>query len=200
MRASDLSASLPRDEPDGVPDGLVVVLTVGAIVLILFLREAQAEVIRCNLLGREARASARAGGSGGRPAHPSLPARRGTADVRGVRGQARRGNRANMTVIWHDISCTICTVAEMPISEAREHISELVGRARYAGEETILTHYGAAVAVVISIEEYQRLKHARGDSDAYDLPPEIQAQVDRSRAHPERDSDRLPARRTPRQK
>jgi hypothetical protein len=50
MRASDLSASLPRDEPDGVPDGLVVVLTVGAIVLILFLREAQAEVIRCNLL------------------------------------------------------------------------------------------------------------------------------------------------------
>jgi hypothetical protein len=43
---------------------------------------------------------------------------------------------------------------------------------------TILTHYGAPVAAVISIEEYQLLKHARGDTDTDDLPPEIQAQVE----------------------
>jgi prevent-host-death family protein len=82
----------------------------------------------------------------------------------------------------------------MPVSEARDHISELIGRARYAGQETILTHYGAPVAAVISIEEYQRLKHARGDSnsDSYELPPEIAAQVAEGRAHPER---RVPYRR-----
>lgn len=89
--------------------------------------------------------------------------------------------------------------AEMPISEAREHISELVGRARYGGRETILTHYGSPAAVVISFEEYQRLKHLReGGEGEYQLPPEIQAQVDHARRHPERDFDSLPPRRTPR--
>jgi prevent-host-death family protein len=83
-------------------------------------------------------------------------------------------------------------MSEMPISDAREHLGEVVGRARYAGEETILTHYGAPVAAVISIEEYQRLKHARGESDTYELPPEIAAQVAEGRAHPER---RVPYRR-----
>jgi prevent-host-death family protein len=83
-------------------------------------------------------------------------------------------------------------MSEMPISEAREHLGEVVGRARYARDETILTHYGAPVAVVISIEEYQRLKHARGDADAYELPPEIATQVDEGRRHPER---RVPYRR-----
>ena len=48
----------------------------------------------------------------------------------------------------------------MPISEAREHISELVGRARYGHEPTILTHYGSPAAVVISFEEYQKFKQA----------------------------------------
>lgn len=54
-------------------------------------------------------------------------------------------------------------MSEMPISDAREHLGEVVGRARYSGEEAILIHYGAPAAVVISFEEYQRLKHARND-------------------------------------
>lgn len=87
-------------------------------------------------------------------------------------------------------SCTVWNMTEMPISEARDHISELVGRARYAGQETILTHYGVPVAAVISIEEYQRLKNARGDADSYELPTEIMAQVEESRRHPERDQPR----------
>jgi prevent-host-death family protein len=74
----------------------------------------------------------------------------------------------------------------MPISEASDHISERVGRARYGGEATILTHYGAPAAVVISFEEYQRLTHAHEESGCYDLPPEIMAQVEESRRHPER--------------
>lgn len=74
----------------------------------------------------------------------------------------------------------------MPVSEARDHISELIGRARYAGRDTVLTHYGAPVAVVISIENYQHLRHLRGDCDSYELPPEIQAQIAEARAHPER--------------
>ncbi|HXP18213.1 MAG TPA: type II toxin-antitoxin system Phd/YefM family antitoxin [Streptosporangiaceae bacterium] len=77
-------------------------------------------------------------------------------------------------------------MSEMPISDAREHLGEVVGRARYAGEETILTHYGAPAAVVISFEEYQRLKHAREDVGEYQLPPEIMSQVSEGRQHPER--------------
>lgn len=78
-------------------------------------------------------------------------------------------------------------MSEMPISEAREHISELVGRARYGHEPTILTHYGAPAAVVISFEDYQRLKHAAHEEPAeYELPPEIETQIEEARRHPER--------------
>ena len=90
----------------------------------------------------------------------------------------------------------------MPISEARDHISELVGRARYGHEATILTHYGSPAAVVISFEEYQKLRHAAdsdrargteseevrivGEEPEYQLPPEIEAQIEEGRRHPER--------------
>lgn len=87
-------------------------------------------------------------------------------------------------------------MSEMPISDAREHLGEVVGRARYGGEETILTHYGSPAAVVISFEEYQRLKRAR-EGGEYRLPPEIMTQIEESRRHPERDRPR-PRRRTPR--
>jgi prevent-host-death family protein len=74
----------------------------------------------------------------------------------------------------------------MPISEAREHLSEVIGRARYSGEETILTHYGSPAAVVISFEEYQRLK----GTEPLRLPPEIEAVIEEGRRHPERDQPR----------
>jgi prevent-host-death family protein len=81
-------------------------------------------------------------------------------------------------------------MSEMPISDAREHLGEVVGRARYGGEETILTHYGSPAAVVISFEEYQRLKHAGEDTPEYQLPPEIEAVIEEGRRHPERDQPR----------
>ena len=91
-------------------------------------------------------------------------------------------------------------MSEMPISEVCEHIGELVGRARYSHEPTILTHYGSPAAVVISFEEYQRLRHAAeevhaveaeevhvvGEAPEYRLPPEIQTRIEESRRHPER--------------
>ena len=85
----------------------------------------------------------------------------------------------------------------MPISDAREHLGEVVGRARYGGQETILTHYGAPAAVVISFEEYQRLRHAREDDSGYQLPAKITAQISEGRQHPERRQPR--PRRTARQ-
>lgn len=85
----------------------------------------------------------------------------------------------------------------MPISNAREHLGEVVGRARYGGQETILTHYGAPAAVVISFEEYQRLRHVREDDSDYQLPAEITAQISEGRQHPERRQPR--PRRTARQ-
>jgi prevent-host-death family protein len=88
-------------------------------------------------------------------------------------------------------------MSEMPISDAREHLGEVVGRARYGGQETILTHYGAPAAVVISFEEYQRLKHVREDDSDYQLPAEITAQISEGRQHPERRQPR--PRRTTRQ-
>jgi hypothetical protein len=45
-------------------------------------------------------------------------------------------------------------MSQMPISDAREHRGEVAGLARYAGQETIVTHLGAPVTVVISFEEY----------------------------------------------
>jgi hypothetical protein len=55
-----------------------------------------------------------------------------------------------------------------------------------AAQETILTHYGAPAAVVISFEKYQRLKQARDDSGDCRLPAEITAQISDGRQHPER--------------
>ena len=77
-------------------------------------------------------------------------------------------------------------MSEMPISEARDRISELVGRARYGHEPTILTHYGVPAAVVISFEQYQRLRQAEAETPEYELPPEIETQIDDARRHPER--------------
>jgi prevent-host-death family protein len=76
-------------------------------------------------------------------------------------------------------------MTEMPISEAREHLGDVVGRARYGREETVLTHYGTPVAVVVSFEEYQKLKNAGNESAEYELPAEIKAVIEEGRRHPE---------------
>ena len=54
----------------------------------------------------------------------------------------------------------------MSISDAKSHLSELVGRMMYAGDHVIIERHGKAVAVMIPIEDYaefekiQREKHS----------------------------------------
>lgn len=76
-------------------------------------------------------------------------------------------------------------MSEMPIEEALKHIDEVVDRARHGREPVILTHSGSPAAVVISFEEYQRLRHAAEEVREYQLPPEIEAIIEEGRRHPE---------------
>ena len=95
-------------------------------------------------------------------------------------------------MIKNKIKIASKAISEMPISDAREHLADVVGHARYGGEETILTHYGQPAAVVISFEEYQRLKKA----EVLQLPPEIEAVIEEGRRHPERRTPWRPRRDT----
>lgn len=81
-------------------------------------------------------------------------------------------------------------MSEMPISDARDHMAEVIGKARYGHEETVLTHYGSPVAVVVGFEDYQRLKHAGDDRHEYQLPPEIEAVIEEGRRNPGRSHPR----------
>jgi prevent-host-death family protein len=56
-------------------------------------------------------------------------------------------------------------MSELPISEAREHLGEVVSRAEHAQERTVLTRHGKPVAVVISIEDFRELQAAEDDAD-----------------------------------
>ncbi len=52
------------------------------------------------------------------------------------------------------------------ISDAKSHLSELVGRLMYAGDQIVIERHGKAVAVMIPIEQYMELekhRHERRD-------------------------------------
>jgi prevent-host-death family protein len=55
----------------------------------------------------------------------------------------------------------------MSISQAKRNISELVNRVNYTGERIILTSRGKPKAVLISIEDYERLP--RNESRTTDI-------------------------------
>jgi prevent-host-death family protein len=53
------------------------------------------------------------------------------------------------------------------ISDAKSHLSELVGRMMYAGDHVIIERHGKAVSVMIPIEDYlefEKLKRERNSS------------------------------------
>ncbi len=56
-------------------------------------------------------------------------------------------------------------VSEMPISEARDHLGEIVSKAEHAHERILLTRHGRAVAAVISIEDLRELEAAEDEAD-----------------------------------
>lgn len=48
------------------------------------------------------------------------------------------------------------------IAEARNVLGEVISRARYAGEPTILINRGKEAAVIVSYEDYATLRELRG--------------------------------------
>lgn len=56
-------------------------------------------------------------------------------------------------------------MSELPISEARDHLGEIVSKAEHAQERTVLTRHGRAVAAVVSIDDLRELEAAEDDAD-----------------------------------
>lgn len=48
------------------------------------------------------------------------------------------------------------------IAEARNVLGEVISRARYAGEPTVLINRGKEAAVIVSYEDYSTLRELRG--------------------------------------
>lgn len=46
---------------------------------------------------------------------------------------------------------------EVPVTQARAELSDLVNRAVYAGERIVLTRHGRPVAAIVSADDLQRL-------------------------------------------
>jgi prevent-host-death family protein len=53
----------------------------------------------------------------------------------------------------------------LSISEARDRLGEIVSRAQFGGEHTVLTRRGKPVAVVISIDELRELQALEDEAD-----------------------------------
>ena len=56
-------------------------------------------------------------------------------------------------------------MSELPISEARDHLGEIVSKAEHTQERTVLTRHGKAVAAVISIDDLRELEAAEDAAD-----------------------------------
>lgn len=82
---------------------------------------------------------------------------------------------ARMYNLWH---------GELPISEARDHLGEIVSKAEHAQERTVLTRHGKAVAAVVSIEDLRELESAE---DAADLAAAREALADLEQRIPHRE-------------
>lgn len=53
----------------------------------------------------------------------------------------------------------------MPITEARDHLGDIVSKAEHAHVRTVLTRRGKAVAAVISLEDLRELEAAEDEAD-----------------------------------
>jgi len=52
------------------------------------------------------------------------------------------------------------------ISDAKSHLSELVGRMMYAGDHVIVERHGKAVAAMIPIEDYMEFEKTKRESQS----------------------------------
>jgi prevent-host-death family protein len=56
-------------------------------------------------------------------------------------------------------------MSELPISEARDRLGEIVTRVEHAQERAVLTRHGKAVAAVVSMDDLRRLEAAEDEAD-----------------------------------
>jgi prevent-host-death family protein len=56
-------------------------------------------------------------------------------------------------------------MSELPISEARDRLGEIVSKDEHARERTVLTRHGKAVAAVVSIDDLRELEAAEDEAD-----------------------------------
>lgn len=72
---------------------------------------------------------------------------------------------------------------EISIGQVKRDISELVNRVAYQGERVVLTSRGRPKAVLVSLEDYERLRQAEGAKPARTAwLAEAQALAERIRA------------------
>ncbi|MEU3272093.1 type II toxin-antitoxin system Phd/YefM family antitoxin [Saccharomonospora sp. NPDC006951] len=57
------------------------------------------------------------------------------------------------------------TAAELPISDARDHLGDVVAKVEHAQERTVLTRHGRPVAAVVSMEDFRALEAAEDEAD-----------------------------------
>ena len=56
-------------------------------------------------------------------------------------------------------------MSELPISEARDRLGEIVTRVEHAHERAVLTRHGKAVAAVVSMDDLRQLEAAEDEAD-----------------------------------
>jgi len=56
-------------------------------------------------------------------------------------------------------------MTELPISQARDHLGEVVAKVEHAHERAILTRHGRPVAAVVSLEDLRALEEVEDEAD-----------------------------------
>lgn len=56
-------------------------------------------------------------------------------------------------------------MVELPISEARNHLGDVVAKVEHAHERAVLTRHGRPVAAVVSIDDLRALEAAEDEAD-----------------------------------
>jgi prevent-host-death family protein len=65
---------------------------------------------------------------------------------------------------------------EIPVTQARAELSDLVNRVTYGGERIVLTRHGKAVAAIVSAADLARL--GRGEDQAHEQPDDRRGRAD----------------------
>lgn len=65
------------------------------------------------------------------------------------------------------------------MAEAKSHLSELVGRAAYHGEQFVLARRGRPMAILLSVDEYKRLRAEGTHNTTSPLPPALRQRQER---------------------